>query len=211
LNALLPERFAQDLYFKFGSQDSLTFFSRLYGPVVAAFGPAGGHFCATVLGAAAFVAALIYFMHSLFAERRQVIGAIIACIALDASYGGLNVFRYGEAFGTPRIFAEALVMAALASCMRERLMVSVLCLLAATTIHPAARIKWFTGLYGTDDAAFRAWHYWIAGIHRIGQHDHMKPCHRHKLPEIDAHFEALFPSGRPPAPARKDGYADGAT
>ena len=56
----------------------------------------------------------------------------------------------------------------------------------------AARIKWFTGLYGTDDAAFRAWHYWIAGIHRIGQHDHMKPCHRHKLPEIDAHFEALF-------------------
>jgi hypothetical protein len=75
----------------------------------------------------------------------------------------------------------------------------------------AARIKWFTGLYGTDDAAFRAWHYWIAGIHRIGQHDHMKPCHRHKLPEIDAHFEALFPSGRPPAPVRKDGYADGAT
>jgi hypothetical protein len=60
-------------------------------------------------------------------------------------------------------------------------------------------------------SAFRASDCWViiynpvAGIHRIGQHDHMKPCHRHKLPEIDAHFKVLFPSGRPPAPVRKDG------
>jgi hypothetical protein len=32
----------------------------------------------------------------------------------------------------------------------------------------AARIKWFTGLYGTDDAAFRAWHYWLVATHPGG-------------------------------------------
>src|SRR5262245_18455811 len=39
------------------------------------------------------------------------------------------------------------------------------------------------------------------------QYDHMKPCHRHRLPEIDAQFEALFPSGRPPPP-RQYAYAN---
>jgi hypothetical protein len=54
-------------------------------------------------------------------------------------------------------------------------------------------IKWFTGRYGTGDAAFHSWHYWLVAPHRIGQHDHMKPCYRCRLPEIDAQFKALFP------------------
>ncbi len=130
LNTLQPGRFAQDLYFKFGSQDSLASFSLIYGPLVAAFGPVWGHFCASVLGAAVWVLALTFLMGALFDDRREALAAIRACIALDAGYGGLNIFHYGEGFATPRIFAEALVMAALALCLRGRLIGSILCLAA---------------------------------------------------------------------------------
>ncbi len=136
LNTFQPGRFAEDLNFTFGSQDSLTFFSLVYGPLVAGFGPAGGHFFATIIGAAVWVIALVFLMRSLFKNRREALAAVVACIALDASYGGLNIFHYGEGFVTPRIFAEALVMAALAFCLRERLFGSVLCLLGAAAIHP---------------------------------------------------------------------------
>jgi hypothetical protein len=136
LNTLQPGRFAQDLYFRFGSQDSLTNFSLVYRPLVAAFGAAGGHLCTSAVGAAVWVMALSFLMRSLFDDRREALAAVLACIALDAGYGGLNVFHYGEAFATPRIFAEALVMAALALCLREQLIGSALCLVAAAAIHP---------------------------------------------------------------------------
>jgi hypothetical protein len=136
MNTLQPGRFAQDLFFRFGSQDSLTSFSLFYSPLVAAFGPAGGHFFATVLGAAVWVMALVFLMRSLSCDRREALAAVLACIVLDAGYGGLNVFHYGEGFATPRIFAEALVMAALALCLRERLTGSILCLASAAAIHP---------------------------------------------------------------------------
>ena len=111
-------------------------FSLIYGPLVAAFGPVWGHFCASVLGAAVWVLALTFLMGALFDDRREALAAVLACIALDAGYGGLNIFHYGEGFATPQIFAEALVMAALALCLRGRLIGSVLCLAAAAAIHP---------------------------------------------------------------------------
>ena len=38
LNALMPGRFAEDLYFRYGSQDQFTLFSLVYKPFLAAFG-----------------------------------------------------------------------------------------------------------------------------------------------------------------------------
>lgn len=136
LNAIEPGRYSEDLYFKFGSQDSLTLFSHVYGPLLSVLGLEAGHFCATVLGAALWMAALIFFVRSLFCDRREALAAVLACVALDAGYGGLNVFHYGEGFTTPRIFAEALVMAALALCLRGRGLASILCLAGASAIHP---------------------------------------------------------------------------
>ena len=136
LNAIEPGRYSEDLYFKFGSQDSLTLFSHVYGPLLSVLGPGAGHFCATVLGAAFWMAALLFFMRTLFCDRREAFAAVLACIALDAGYGFLNVFHYGEGFTTPRIFAEALVMAALALCLRGRRLASALCLVGASAIYP---------------------------------------------------------------------------
>lgn len=136
LNALRPGRFVDDLYFRFGSQDSFSSFSLLYRPLAAAFGPAGGHFCATALGAAVWVTALAFLMRTVLDDRREALAAVLACIALDAGYGGLGIFHYGESFVSPRIFAEALVMTALALWLRERRIGSAFCLAGAAAIHP---------------------------------------------------------------------------
>ena len=64
----------------------------------------------------------------------------------------------------------------------------------------AARIKWWTGLYGAGDASYKAWHYYLFAHHRIEQHARLRPQYRHRLKAIDARFKAMFPMGRPPAP-----------
>src|SRR5262245_44603822 len=52
-------------------------------------------------------------------------------------------------------------------------------------------INWITGLpnVGTRPEGLRKWFKWVLGTHRIGQHEHMKPEYRHRLPEIEAHYQ----------------------
>jgi hypothetical protein len=52
-------------------------------------------------------------------------------------------------------------------------------------------ITWFTGLpnVGSGPEGLRAWFKWVLGTHRIGQHEHMKPEYRHRLPEIEANYQ----------------------
>jgi len=51
-------------------------------------------------------------------------------------------------------------------------------------------INWITKHYGTGTEGFHAWFKWLLGTHRIGQHEHMKPEYRNRLPEIEAHYQA---------------------
>ncbi|HTV33610.1 MAG TPA: hypothetical protein VME69_11005, partial [Methylocella sp.] len=136
LNRLDPTRYSQDLYFSFGSQDSLTEFSHLYGPLLFAFGTTLGHFYASIFGATLWMGALNFLIRPLFHARCEVLTAFVACIVLDASYGGFGIFHYGEGFTSPRIFAEAMVMTSLGLCLRKQLPVSVLGLAGALAIHP---------------------------------------------------------------------------
>lgn len=136
LNQLEPGRFAQDLFFKFGSQDSFTAFSALYKPLVALAGPASAHAIATGLGQALWFATLLLLMRALFGRGLAFLVAAAGCICLESYYGGLNIFRYGETFATPRLFAEALVMAAIAGALTRRFVTTGLLLAGAAALHP---------------------------------------------------------------------------
>lgn len=136
LSALQPGRFAQDLYLKYGSQDAFTLFTPLYKPLVAAVGPGLANMLATIAGQIAWFAALVFLMRAVFADGRTSILAVLAVVALDRRYGGLGVLRYAETFATPRLFAEALVLAALAFALRGRLVAAALCVFAAGALHP---------------------------------------------------------------------------
>ncbi|HEX5455699.1 MAG TPA: hypothetical protein VFX06_18060 [Stellaceae bacterium] len=71
---------------------------------------------------------------ALFRDRLQAILAVGAAIALPGYYD--MVFRYGEPFATPRLFAEAFVLFALGFLIRSRTGWAFLMLAAAVPLHP---------------------------------------------------------------------------
>lgn len=134
LARLQPERLGEDRFFIFGSEDNFSIFSAIYAPIVASIGPAAAHDIVTAIGLACWFAALLSFTMALFGPGRVAILAAAAVILLNPRYSAFGVFQYGEPFTTPRIFAEALAMAALAAHRRPCLATP--CLLAAAAIHP---------------------------------------------------------------------------
>lgn len=146
LNALHPERFGSDLYFRYGSQDSFTIFSLLFKPLIAALGVGRGHYAVTLAGEAAFVIGLLFFVRTLFADRREALFAFVGAIAAQSTYGGLGIFHYDEVFATPRPFAEALVLAAIASAFTGRWIYAGLSLVSAAALHPIMALSGLAGL-----------------------------------------------------------------
>jgi hypothetical protein len=136
LHSLDPGRFGQDLFFKYGSQDSFSVFTLLYRPLVASVGVGGANLLATVVGDALWLAAAAWLVRTLFGDRRERLFVLVAIVILDANYGGRGVFTYGEAFATPRVYAEALVMAAMALALRGRAVGAAVTLALAAALHP---------------------------------------------------------------------------
>jgi hypothetical protein len=136
LHALDPGRFDQDLYFQYGSQDAFTLFTAAYKPLVAAVGLSTAHMAATAAGQALWFIALLVLMRTLFGAGREGLVATVAAILLAPAYGGLSVFRYAEPFATPRLFAEALVLASLAFALRGRMILAGAGIIAAAALHP---------------------------------------------------------------------------
>jgi hypothetical protein len=136
LHKLHPAELDPDIYFKYGSQDSLTVFSRLYAPLIGAFGIAAAHLLAALAGQLVWIIGLVWLLTALFNDRRALLAALAAVFALPYYYGGQGVFSYAEAFATPRIFAEALILAAFGFALRHRIVLASLLFLAAAAIHP---------------------------------------------------------------------------
>jgi hypothetical protein len=134
LHALDPARFADDLYFRFGSQDQFTIFSHLYAPLVAGLGVANAAIAATLLGQVLFLAGVIAFVHAVLRPGRTLWLALAGAIALPSAY--LIFTRYGEPFATPRLFAEGLSLFALACIMRGRIVWAMLLLALSAALHP---------------------------------------------------------------------------
>ena len=131
-----PWDFASDLFFQFGSQDSYTIVSFIYAPVIAALGPSGAHMAATFLAHAFWISALLIFSVEVVQSKRQAWMAAYGVVLLNPAYGAMRVFGYGEPFATPRIFAEALVLLAVAALLRDRNTRCFVLLVAALLVHP---------------------------------------------------------------------------
>jgi hypothetical protein len=131
LRNLDPAAYADDMYFKFGSQGSFSLFTRLYQPFVSHFGIGASGMGFTILGQLFWIVALICLARSWVSERYMWL-AVAAAIAMPNGYA---FFAYGEDFATPRLFAEALTMLALAL-LRARPVWSVILLVCAAALHP---------------------------------------------------------------------------
>lgn len=158
LNALMPGRFAEDLYFRYGSQDQFTLFSLVYKPFIAAFGIASGNLILTVLGGCLWVTGIFYLAQSMFRDTNMALLAVTAAILLP---GNLGSIYYAEPFLTPRIFAETLTAYAMGSMLRGRPMRALVLLCLSITIHPLMTLPGLAVLFFYE--ATRRPFLWLAG------------------------------------------------
>ena len=136
LRRLLPGNFQNDLYFLYGSQDAFTLFSPLYAACIAALGLPAAALLLYVLGSVLWLAAAAFLLAALQRGLAFWLG-LFCLILLPSDYGPLpGIFTLGEAFPTPRVFAEALSMLVLACLLRGRWPAALLALALAFLLHP---------------------------------------------------------------------------
>jgi hypothetical protein len=135
LRHLDPASFAQDLYFRFGSQDEFTIFSRSYAPLLSMFGVGATGIILTVAGQFLWLGGLLYLARGLIRDRWQSLLSVAAAVALPAVYA-VWYTGYGEPFATPRLYAEALSLIALGLLVRHRIMYALAILAGTVAIHP---------------------------------------------------------------------------
>lgn len=132
---LYPQLLGHDIYLRFGSQGDYTVFTPLYAQLIGVVG---------LEPAAAIVTfgSLFGFLYCawLFAKTQSNSGlalvAVAFLIALPNDYGTSRIFHSIETFATPRIAAQALVLAALATLEIQRWRIASACILGATMMHP---------------------------------------------------------------------------
>ncbi|HEX4635871.1 MAG TPA: hypothetical protein VH189_06795 [Rhizomicrobium sp.] len=131
LHSANPAAFADDMYFKFGSQGSFSLFTRLYLPFVSHFGVGAAGMAFTIAGQLCWILAL-YWLARCWVGERYLWLSVATVIAMPGTY---SFFGYGEGFATPRLFAEALTMLALAL-LRSRPIGTLVLLGLAAALHP---------------------------------------------------------------------------
>ena len=161
LSALLPGRFASDLYFRYGSQDQFTSFTLIYKPVLAALGIAKAAMVLTIVGQVCWIAGLIYLARGLFQDGRTALLAVATAVALP---GGV-LLSYGEQFLTPRLIAEAITLWAFGSMLRGRPILALFLLGVSATVHPLMTLPGLAVLFFHEAAGRRIW--WVLGAFAV--------------------------------------------
>jgi len=136
LHRLHPENFRNELFFLYGSQDSFSLFSPLYAVVIALLGLPAAALAMYVLGSVLWLAAAGTLLRRLLKGWAYWLG--LACLVLlPTDYGpAKGILTLGEPYPTPRIFAEALSMLALACLLRGAWLRGGLSLALALLLHP---------------------------------------------------------------------------
>ena len=141
---LHPEVFAQDLFFAFGSQADYTIFPRLHAYLIDRFDPAAADLCLLVSGQALWLVGAVVLVRSLgHALHRSAAGwlMIVLIIGMPATYGSGAILTYGEGYLTPRLFAEAATLLAMAALMSDRRTWLLAPLAVAIVLHPLVGLQ----------------------------------------------------------------------
>ena len=135
LARVTPGVFDRDLFLAYGSQGGFTLFPALFGGLIKWFGLESAAFSLALAGKLLWLAALAYLARQLMPAPIWFF-ACLPVLAFPAFYDGHKIFSYGESFATPRIYAEAFTMLALAAWSRGRHIAAVALVFAAGAMHP---------------------------------------------------------------------------
>ena len=126
---------AQDLFFRWGSQDDFTVFGRLGGALARALGLSATAVILFALGQAAWFAVALGWSRNVIAGRWWPVGAALV-FSVPHLYSVDGLIGSAEPFLTARLIAEPLALAGLLAWTTRRHVLAVALLCAACLFHP---------------------------------------------------------------------------
>jgi len=132
---LQPGSLGHDIYFSAGSQDRYTIFSPLVAGVIRLVGVGRAAALATAVSQAALYLAGWVLARRLMSARLAIL-SVALLVLLPSLSGSKHIFWYTEDIMTPRVPAEALVLAGLACVLGRRYLAAALCFGGAMLLHP---------------------------------------------------------------------------
>ena len=130
-----PGMWMQDIYLRYGSQDNFSIFSTLYARVILWIGLEPAAKLLTLLAQFGFYYAAWRLACRMLPPLQAVFGLGLL-ITLHGVYGASGIFCVAEDFLTPRLPAEALVLFAVLSWLRNQRLLAGACLALALSLHP---------------------------------------------------------------------------
>ena len=158
-----PEALGQDLFFLYGSQGRYSLFPALTAQLAAWFPLPGIFLWGTLLGLLLFAFASWSAISAMLPPRQRY-WSWLAVLCLPAVYGAISMFSYGEAFFTPRLFAESLCLLCIGRLARGRWLSAAACLLLAGLLHPLQAIAASLILWPWLVARDRRWLHALWGL-----------------------------------------------
>lgn len=130
-----PSVLGKDLFFVNGSQDRFTIFSPLYGGLIRLLGLDLATRLVMALGQALWLLCALALVKRIVPPNLTWL-TMLFIAAYPPYYGGFGTFSVAESVVTPRIFSEALGLAAIATFLGARPVRSGLLLAGAAFLHP---------------------------------------------------------------------------
>jgi hypothetical protein len=135
LSHLSPASLTADVFLRYGSQDAYTLFTAVVAALIPPLGAEHAAALLTCLSQLALLAAAGLLTRVLVPRSPALLGVAVL-ISSSGIYGSHRVFTVIEPFLTPRMAAEALVLAALAAQLRGRAWLGAASIVAAALCHP---------------------------------------------------------------------------
>ena len=135
LSHLRPDSLTRDIFLRYGSQDQYTLFSRPLAVVIRVLGVDYAEALLTCASQALLLAGAWVLARGLSGRSLALLGLAVF-IVMRGSYGPRGLFTVIEPFLTPRMMAEALVLAGLAAMLAGRGWLALLLMAGAGLCHP---------------------------------------------------------------------------
>ncbi|MCL4745317.1 MAG: hypothetical protein KJZ83_07875 [Burkholderiaceae bacterium] len=132
----VPERFSDDLYLRFGSQEDFSLYTPFLSLVIRLTDIETANLIVTIAGQILWIVGAGLLVRAVCHTPERRFLAFATLLLMPAAYGGLGVFSYAEHFQTPRIFAEGIALAGIAMAVRCAWRRSTALLALAMLVHP---------------------------------------------------------------------------
>lgn len=141
LNKLENGLYNDDLFFRYGSQDQFSIFSRCAAPLIGWLGLEAAFFLIYLVFNTLLIIAMKRLVEALLEDRVTSTLALVFLMVVPLNFGGLKTLHVQESFVTPRLMANAFVLFGLEQTLRGRYLAALGCMVAGMAFHPLMAVS----------------------------------------------------------------------